>query len=320
MNFVKIATSADNVSIFASDESFVSFGDSPYFSHYTCSAVDIYPGKRGFNTVVSAYSPVSGVIKEIHKIKPPQRKSFEKVDYVISIAPEESSRFVVRILHVKPTLSVGDRVDVGDILGHIVRSGYYDFWTDPHIHVEIRSKYKKLLIARGSEKIIPSIRKPFSFSAKTRLCQSLAGKITKVTSEYILLDISDYASVIKPFYGISIGTSNSVVLLDAGIPYYQYGIIVHLGALDVPIEALPFDTNISRITTDNFIPSINLSSVDLPPTRGIGTALYLKKENLQCKLVLAQHKHGEQLSINLESYLGEKISFSICSKNKVYFE
>ena len=276
MNFIKIATSTDDISVFASEESFVSFGDSPYFSHYTCSAVDIYPGKRGFDTVVSTYSPVSGIIKGIYKIKPPQRKAFEKVDFIVSIAPEESSNFLVRILHVKPILSVGERVDVGDVLGYIIRSGYYDFWTDPHMHVEVRSKNKKILTARGSERLIPHLQNPISFSAKTKLCQLIIGKVVRVTPEYILLDISDQASVIRPFYGVSVSTSDSVALLDAGIPYYQYGIIIHTSNQEIPIDVLSFNTNVSRITTDSFTYYVDSPAVGLPPTRGIGTALYLK--------------------------------------------
>jgi hypothetical protein len=34
---------------------------------------------------------------------------------------------------------VGDVVEVGKPLGILLRSGFFDFWTDPHIHVEVRS-------------------------------------------------------------------------------------------------------------------------------------------------------------------------------------
>ena len=312
MKFIKIATSTDNISIFASENSFVSFGDSPYFSHYTCSAVDIYPGQRGFDNKVTAYSPVAGVVKEIHKVKPPQRKTFEKVDFVMALSPKESDEFIVRILHVNPTLNVGDYVEVGDTLGNIIRSGYYDFWTDPHMHVEVRSVHRKILTARGSEKLNPYVSKPPVVNVKTQLCQSIVGRIVRITPAYILLDVANQASMMKPFYGISVGTSDFIALLDAGVPYYQYGMILHTRDSNLFRDMLPHGANISRILTNQLKIQVQSSDGDVILVKGLGTSLHLKRDNLRCKIVLSNSIQNRKNSFSPESYLGAKIIFSIC--------
>lgn len=314
MSFIKIATSTDNISISASENSFISFGDSPYFSHYTSSAVDIYIGQRGFDNKVTAYSPVTGIIKEIHKVKPPQRKTFEKVDFVVVIAPEESSEFVVRILHVNPALNVGDHVGVGDALGTIIRSGYYDSWTDPHMHVEVRSVHRRILTARGSEKLNPYISNPHVANAKTQLCQAIAGRIVRATPIYLLLDVANYASMIKPFYGISVGSSDFIALLDAGIPYYQYGMIVHTGNPNLFEGILPLGMNISRISTSYLKVQVHFPDGDIIPVKGLGTSLHLKRDNLRCKIVLSHLSQDRKDIPSLEKYLGAKVTFSVCLK------
>ena len=121
------------VTIFAPTAGKFAFMKSPFAAHTTLSAVDIYPG-GGFGD--TAPSPVDGTVIDIREyLTPTPFKSRDFIEYITAIRQGDS---VVKILHAKPTVKVGDTISAGDPLGILVHNGYFYFWNDPPLHVEVR--------------------------------------------------------------------------------------------------------------------------------------------------------------------------------------
>ena len=134
----KIASHAD-VDIFAPDNSRFSFLKSPYAAHKTGSAVDIYYGD--FGSV--AFSPVDGKIIDVQSHDSPTPfKDWNTNEYVIAISQNKN---VIKILHIKPDVTPGETISKGDKIGTFIHNGYFIFWNDPVMHVEVRQPEDYLL-------------------------------------------------------------------------------------------------------------------------------------------------------------------------------
>jgi len=71
----------------------------------------------------------------------PKRKNFESsnCDYDFILCSLENPERLVKILHVKSSVKVGDILELDADLEILLRSEFFDFWTDPHIHIEVRN-------------------------------------------------------------------------------------------------------------------------------------------------------------------------------------
>ena len=122
------------VGILAPASSRFSFLKSPYAAHRTNSAVDIYYGSFGGEAV----SPVSGEIIDIRSFDTPTPfKGIDSREYLIAIGQVD---YVIRILHVKPDVHTGEMISEGERLGTFIKNGYFIFWNDPVMHVEVRRR------------------------------------------------------------------------------------------------------------------------------------------------------------------------------------
>jgi hypothetical protein len=146
----KIASHGD-IDIFAPDESRFSFLKSPYAAHKTHSAVDIYYGDFGSD----ALSPVDGEVIDVRSFDTPTPfRNRDFTEYVIAIRQNDH---VIKILHVKPEVSPGDAVSKGDCIGTFIHNGYFIFWNDPVMHVEVR-KPGDYLRASNNMRLTPNIK------------------------------------------------------------------------------------------------------------------------------------------------------------------
>ena len=219
--FLPIASSK-GVTIFTPTISFISFTNSPYYSHKHGLAVDIYP----LSSKATGFSPVQGDILEVFKVKSPQPKYFQAADdeRLLIIQPIENPSLVVRILHTDYDSSSKAKLPLGSPIGNMVRSGFFDFWTECHIHVEVRNA-KHLLRAKGSLPMLPltkGSRLLGIFSEKTpRL------RVVCANQNYILVGCVDSLRegimTLGPMNGFSCKVGKTIGILDAGIPYYQVG-------------------------------------------------------------------------------------------------
>lgn len=146
----KIASHSD-VDIFAPDNSRFSFLKSPYEAHKTGSAVDIYYGDFGKD----AFSPVDGRIIDIKSYDTPTPfKNWNSKEYVIAI---RQNNYVIKILHIKPDISSGEMISKGDKIGTFIHNGYFIFWNDPVMHVEVRQP-EDYLRASNHHCLTPNIK------------------------------------------------------------------------------------------------------------------------------------------------------------------
>lgn len=132
--------------------------NSPYPAHGAGRAIDLYPDRDDDR----APSPVAGRVRSVHERRVPAREYAEATDHVllIDVDPDtpglshpESDDWVARLLHVDPAVEAGDRVEPGESLGRLVRSGFFAPWVANHLHLEFRRASADLLRARGSPRL-----------------------------------------------------------------------------------------------------------------------------------------------------------------------
>ena len=206
---MKPVACSEGVTVYCPENSKFSFFNSPYPAHTMCSAVDIYSGSVFGG---AAPSPVHGKVVEIRKVKCPEQ-SFEcsSFDYVILLQSSENLRRV-KILHVEPTVKVGYVVKPGDQLGFLLRSGFFNFWTEPHIHIEVRNP-SDAIRARGGLKF-ERLMAIENFETEP---EELRGVVFESTREYSLLALHGTFN-----HGIPVRVGEEMGLLDGGIPHYKW--------------------------------------------------------------------------------------------------
>jgi len=250
---IKIAASC-GIKIYAPRQSRVSFFNSPYLAHFEHRAVDIYPLSS------KAPSPVEGRVRYIYEFSAPKTKQFQMPtkEYLIAIETPISSEYLVRILHVKPGVMVGDYVNVDEPLGEMIRNGHFDTWTDRHLHVEIRP-HDDLLRARGGLPIRVVLdgksNDAESTSEKAR-CSKLAcdeglklsafmGKVVALKPRSVLVE--GPKACIGPFVGIPVFVGEGLGILDGGVPHYGFGGVLSLNAVNIGDPVFLGDVKIGRV-------------------------------------------------------------------------
>jgi len=193
------------VRLYGNERCFFSFTNSPYYGHKHLASIDLYTGRKA-NV---AYSPVEGKVIEARKLQLMD-------DYIIAIKVE-GFEACVKILHAKPKVMIGERLSPGDIIGELVWSPFYDFWTDPHIHIEVRPP-NDWLRAKGAYTLDPK-----SITGKMRLGHEVPRSfvVEKALDRYVLLRPS---SPVPPFTTPLIVSYEGVpFVLEGGIPHYGHG-------------------------------------------------------------------------------------------------
>jgi len=201
---------SESVTIFCPRGGRFSFFNSPYPAHKTAAGVDVYPG-RGFGE--TAPSPVEGKVMQIRKVRCPKGRGFrdEGFDCVILIQSLENPERMIKVLHVAPTVECGETVKPGQDLGRLIRSGYFNFWTDPHIHLEVRGPSDPLR-ARGGFKFQLLLE-----TGETGPAEELRGTVTENRPEYSLVALEGGFA-----HGLPARVGGVTGLLDGGIPHYGF--------------------------------------------------------------------------------------------------
>jgi len=205
-----IVASSEDVGIYCSRDHRISFFNSPYLAHHCYTALDLYP-KRGFGE--AAPSPVKGVVTKVRQVKCPKGKYFESsgFDYAILMKSLENPERLVKVLHVIPTVKIGELVEPGQDLGFLLRSGYFNFWTEPHIHVEVRN-FSDPIRARGGFKI-----KRITRIDEADPVKDLKGTAIEVRPEYSLISLEGASA-----QGLPAEIGANIGVLDAGLPHYGW--------------------------------------------------------------------------------------------------
>lgn len=211
---IKVAHS-EGVNIYCPKNGRFSFFNSPYFSHRNCAGIDIYPN-TWFNSI--APSPVNGEVIGIREVNRFWHKDFKcsGKDYVLLLRSLENKNKIVKILHVKPIVTVGDNIYVGEKIGVLIRSGFFDFWTDPHIHVEVRNPGDPIR-ARGGCRIRGTIEIDNNMDLVDLM--SIKGTVVDSKREYCLIAPEMEFKHGMPVYLVD---HEQIGLLDGGIPHYGF--------------------------------------------------------------------------------------------------
>jgi len=127
-----------DVTVSAHEAGCISFYNSPYYPHTSGAAVDIYVPRQWDDV---AFSPVEGRVKQIYAFTPPASGSFPVAEreHLLILESDGTPPRYIRLLHIVPSVKVGDHIAVGDALGRLIRSGFFSFWTDLHIHVDLEN-------------------------------------------------------------------------------------------------------------------------------------------------------------------------------------
>ena len=266
--------SARGVDIFCPENGKFAFLKSPFAAHTTLSAVDIYSGGT-FGDI--APSPVEGEVIDIREYPSPTPfRDRDFMEYIIAIRQDDS---VVKILHSKPVVDVGDTVDVGDPLGILIKNGYFYFWNEPPLHVEIRDAGDYIRASNNN----PLLTK-FSFSGYNSMESNIKCRVVFCNEKYALLK-GDYSG--DGVKGYELGGC----LLDGIISLVDWEAIDYFGLIgtDVPVPCMRSVGNRFMISAKYVTASI---STEKPVNcRALGFSLSFCEPTIK----LIPLKYGEKL-------------------------
>ncbi|WP_254536801.1 hypothetical protein [Halomarina litorea] len=197
--------------------------NSPYAAHDRGCAVDLYP-EAGPHRATSAPSPVAGEVLDTRSVRAPPKEYAAEQDHLVLVEVDpEASGFdvpegtVARTLHVDPSVDPGDRVEVGDSLGTLVRAGFFAPWVDNHIHLGFRAPDANPYRAAGSLPLDVAVDvEPLSWDGR--------GTVRETGETYLVIDAPTHPAPGERFVGIAAeGSDGSVGVLDGGLVHYDGG-------------------------------------------------------------------------------------------------
>lgn len=188
----KIAESM-GVEIYAEKGWEYTFFASPYPAHHEFRAMDIYQGKE-FGDV--AASPVSGTVYKTMRFDSPSIGKKSLPEYLTLI---RCGDYLVKIMHVKPSVAEGDVVGLGDPIGTFIVNGYFTYWVDAGMHLEVRN-LRDFVRARGGCELTSCIAE----EAKAADVSVLEGMVVKATYRNI--------SVLPDFPKVAVAGSSPAFL------------------------------------------------------------------------------------------------------------
>ncbi|MFX0107859.1 MAG: hypothetical protein ACFE7R_06230, partial [Candidatus Hodarchaeota archaeon] len=281
MNIVGVA---GDVELYAPEDSYLSFFNSPYVGHQRFSSVDIYPSHGEW--LGPCVTPCGGIVSEIRRSKMGRHREFktEDFDYSIGIRPDSDETKVVRIMHCVPSVSIGNRVDTGDLVGNLIRSRYFNYWTGPHYHVDVMS----------SEHFLRSTMSfPFEINVEELRVIKSAGDSEL---DAVVVEAESDRLVVVPndttfgrsgnLYGhLTSGELDGWVgMIDAGIPHYSHGGLFGVSAQKTGCSVSVWGQEIGvgdsirhRIAQYTRTKRISIE-VDKKPLLGISCYLYTKHQ------------------------------------------
>lgn len=238
----------------------LSLYNSPYPAHDFGHAIDLYSG----SDTDAAISPVSGTVRSIETVRCPRRPYAAVKDHVLLI---ECGSYVARLLHVSPTVEVGEQVDIGDPLGTVIRSGFFAQWVDNHIHLGFRRPEQNLTRASGSLRI--DIDVPV-----TGIGWDGQGTVVETGPTHIRLDSPSNSG--SEFAALA---SDAGVPLDGGLIHYNGGGTLKPTVGDVSLLGTAIGTSDGRNLSWNNV------AVYANGRRASGLSLFVSQGTLGTKLL-----------------------------------
>ncbi len=253
------------------ENAWFSFFNTPYAGHRLGTAVDVYfPDKALFPFE-------EGRVIEIRKIRTPRYVPVRE-DYLIII---EVDNLCLKVLHVMPSVKIGEKLSLHDEIGPMIVSGFFRPWSDKHAHFELRDcrdRYR----ARGGFLMYPKILK---------LVPAVRGnefEVVEKNSCYLWLEaVKTGRKNLTPleFNGIPV---------EGGLPHYHYGAVFsHAKEIEVFGLSLPAEKELPNgisLFKSHFRVLANEQEV-----KGIG--IYCNQKRI--KLIGGNFEEGDVVEIKL---------------------
>ena len=198
-----------NYSLLRKRKLWYSISNSPYPAHVLRTAVDIYSEYP--------YLPVmEGFVRKIIRIPSGFKVSNSEFDEWVIIISLPDGENVLKVLHVKPSVRIGEKLYLGDELGKFVRTYHFYSWTEPHMHVELR-KATDPVRALGGYQLFP----------ENELLNVLREYRCTDKEEYIVSSVREKYCLLKPVVGgyPCAQTLDLKGFIDGGLPHYGYASI-----------------------------------------------------------------------------------------------
>lgn len=177
--------------------------NSPYVAHDHGCAIDLYPAGE------SAPSPVAGEVVDTRRVDAPPKPYAAEHDYLILV---DTGSHVARLLHVEPAVEPGERIDVGESLGTLVRAGFFAPWVSNHVHLGFRNPDANAYRASGSLPIRADVDvTPVSWDG--------TGTVVDAGETWALLGSPAHPDPGEYFVGLE----SDGGVLDGGFPHYENG-------------------------------------------------------------------------------------------------
>ena len=199
--------------------------NSPYPAHLHESALDVYYPEN------EVLMPIEeGKVLEVRWFETPKiRKDCLGFEPLILIRLNKKK--VVKVLHVNPSVKVGEKVRLGDPLGKPIISGYFLPWTNPHAHFELR-KVTDPYRALGAYKL--KLDKRFKVGLKNPCKKGcLVFRVLEKGVDGVWVQPLNAGFRLS---GLTVFSGRKQCFLDGGIPFHGYGVAV--GGKSSPIKTL----------------------------------------------------------------------------------
>ncbi|MFX1277782.1 MAG: hypothetical protein ACFFA3_00090 [Promethearchaeota archaeon] len=205
-----------------------SIGTSPYYAHQHGLAIDIYQNLSLENYEV--LSPVAGKVLKIKPLIAPKPKFIGGIakDFLILINNPSNPKLIWKLMHVKPSIRVGDEINIADPLGKTIRNGYFAYWSSPHLHLEVRPSDDAIRARGGKNFTLISETEENQGDVKKKLdYRDVPVEIVEVHPEFLLVRFPEsFYYKITPIHGIRVVVNQDYCLLDGGIPHYKVGTVI----------------------------------------------------------------------------------------------
>lgn len=218
----------ENVKVSIPDDSHFTIGTSPYYAHQHGLAIDIYQNLDLENYEV--LSPISGEVIKTKTLIAPNPKFYDGIneDYLTLIRNFTNPKTVYKIMHVRPSVQEGEKVEIGDFLGKTIRNGYFAYWSSPHLHLEIRTIGDAIRARGGIDfKLTLKNNHKIADNKKKNHMEKIPVIIKAVYPEFILVNFPENLYYcIDPIFGVKGIINNLTCIMDGGIPIYKNGIVL----------------------------------------------------------------------------------------------